>query len=326
MVSTRSVAGGTFEHRAGQPESEDLGNEHGNRLTEHRRFGLDAANAPPHHTKSIHHRRMRVGADQRVGETERTVSTVGCHDDAGQVFEIHLVNDAGIRRHDAEVVERVLAPPQKRVALLVARELELRVELKGVRLAEVVDLHGMVDDELDRLQRVHAIGVAAEAHDTVAHRGQVDHRRHTGEVLQQHPRGGERDFLLCGALEVPRGHRLRCRPPSRTGRLHGAADSRAGPSSSTEGARPRESSGLQCGQAVHLRPSIADRDRRPRSKAVHGRHQSNLKKRRSYHAVSGRISQALPGPGTHSHRERRLCCLVSANKARIRHQQLINKP
>ena len=41
-----------------------------------------------------------------------------------QIFEIDLVADAGARRHDAEIVERVLAPAQEAVALAVALELE----------------------------------------------------------------------------------------------------------------------------------------------------------------------------------------------------------
>ena len=92
--------------------------------------------APTHHSQSVHHRRMRVGADERVGICER--AAVGClrrHDDTRQIFEIHLMDDAGIRRDDAEVVERVLSPAQKRVALLIARELELGVQLKRVGLA-----------------------------------------------------------------------------------------------------------------------------------------------------------------------------------------------
>ena len=45
------------------------------------------------------------------------------------------MDDAGVGRHDAEVAERVLAPAEERVALLVAGELELGVQLKRVRPA-----------------------------------------------------------------------------------------------------------------------------------------------------------------------------------------------
>ena len=49
------------------------------------------------------------------------------HDDAREILEIDLMDDAGVGRDDAEVAEGVLAPAQERVALLVARELELGV-------------------------------------------------------------------------------------------------------------------------------------------------------------------------------------------------------
>ena len=64
--------GRSFEHRAGQAEPQHLWNQHRDRLTEHRSLGLDAADAPSHHAEPIHHRRMRVGADQRVGERDQT--------------------------------------------------------------------------------------------------------------------------------------------------------------------------------------------------------------------------------------------------------------
>ena len=55
------------------------------------------------------------------------------------------MDDAGVRRHDREVVERALAPAQERVALLVALELALGVDAERVARAERVDLHGVVD-------------------------------------------------------------------------------------------------------------------------------------------------------------------------------------
>ena len=97
------------------------------------------------------------------------------------------MHDAGAGRHDAKVVERLLSPFQERVALLVTRELELRVQIEGVRRAKVVHLHRVVDDQLGRLQRVDALRVSPEPDDAVAHGRQVDHDRNAGEVLQQDP-------------------------------------------------------------------------------------------------------------------------------------------
>src|SRR5262249_34372816 len=129
-------------------------------------------------------------------------------DNAREVLEVHLMNDAGVGRHYAEVPEGVLPPPQKGVSLLVARELELGVQLEGIGLPEVVDLYRMIDNQLHRLQRIDLRRVAAQSNDAVAHRGQVDDARHAGEVLQQHARRRERDLARSGALDVPVRERL----------------------------------------------------------------------------------------------------------------------
>ena len=49
------------------------------------------------------------------------------HDHLGQVFQVDLVDDAGGRRHDPEIVEGLLPPVQELVALAVALELQLGV-------------------------------------------------------------------------------------------------------------------------------------------------------------------------------------------------------
>ena len=85
--------------------------------------------------------------------------------------------DAGARRHDAEIVERGLAPAQERVALAVALELDVDVLLQRVGGGGDVHHHRVVDHQIDRHQRVHLLRVAAEPDDAVAHGGEVDHAR-----------------------------------------------------------------------------------------------------------------------------------------------------
>jgi hypothetical protein len=69
--------------------------------------------------------------------------------------------------------------------------------------------HRVVDDQVDRVQRVDLLGVGAELGHGVAHGGQVDHRRHAGEVLHQHPRRAEADLVFGLALVLdPGGHRF----------------------------------------------------------------------------------------------------------------------
>ena len=66
-VSTRSVAvtpSGSLPLRC---DADDVGREEVHRLAEHAGLGLDAADAPADDADAVDHRRVRVGADQRVG-------------------------------------------------------------------------------------------------------------------------------------------------------------------------------------------------------------------------------------------------------------------
>ncbi len=199
---------GTFRQTVRQAEADDLRNQHGDRLTEHGRLGLDAAHAPADDAETVDHRGVRVRADQRVWIRELLPAVQLVEHHARQVFEVHLVDDARVGRDDAEVVECRLTPPEQRVAFLVARELELRVQLEGVALGEVIDLHRVIDHQLHRLERVDALRIAAQPRDAVTHGGQIDNGRDAGEVLQQHPRGHERDLLLRLRRDVPLRQRL----------------------------------------------------------------------------------------------------------------------
>ncbi len=115
------------------------------------------------------------------------------------------MDDAGVGRHDLEVVEGPLSPAQEGVALTVARELEFCVERERVGAPEVIDLHRVVDDEFHRLQRVDTGRVAAERDHRVTHGGKVDHAGNAGEVLEQDARRHERDLLLDRRGGVPVG-------------------------------------------------------------------------------------------------------------------------
>ena len=116
-----------------QLESDDFGEQHRDGLAEHAGFGFDAADAPADDAEAVDHRGVRIGADQRVGIGERRRLLAIGEDDRGEIFEIDLVHDAGVGRHDAEILEGVLAPAQEGVALLVALKFEQRVDAEGSR-------------------------------------------------------------------------------------------------------------------------------------------------------------------------------------------------
>ena len=139
-----------------QLEADDLRDQHRHRLTQHGRLGLDAPHAPAEHAQAVDHRRVRVGADQRVGigQSRLAIRLLGREDDPGQILEIHLVDDPRVRRNHPEIIERVLAPAEKRVSFAVTLKFQFGVGRERVSCSRLVHLHRVVDHQLDRLERI----------------------------------------------------------------------------------------------------------------------------------------------------------------------------
>ena len=126
--------------------------------------------------------------------------------DLRQVLEVDLVTMPVSGGTTRKFWKRLLPPAQELVALAVALELELDVVGERIGRAEAVDLHRVVDDQIDGHQRIDAARIAAEAAHRVAHRRQIDDRRDAGEVLQQHARRHERHFADRWSGRIPRRH------------------------------------------------------------------------------------------------------------------------
>ena len=71
-----------------------------------------------------------------------------------------------------------------------------------------IDLHGVIDHEIDRHERLDDFRIAAEALDRAAHRRQIDHERHAGEILENNARDDKGDFFIRRLLRVPFRQRL----------------------------------------------------------------------------------------------------------------------
>ncbi len=151
---------------------------------------------------------MRIGADKRIGERVRLAVRCGVKHDAREVFEVHLVANAGIGRNDLEIVQGFLSPAQEGVALDVALEFEFRVEREGHVGAELVHLHRVVDHQFGGQQGIHFFRIAAQRADRFAHGGEIDDGGHAGKILQEHARGHEGNFLLRRGVRIPTGQRL----------------------------------------------------------------------------------------------------------------------
>src|SRR5262249_48643149 len=127
-------------------------------------------------------------------------------DHARKVFEIHLMADAGARRNYFETLERSLSPAKEGIALDVALEFDLRVQAKGICSTETVYLHGVINHQFDREERINSLRIAADLVDGFAHRGQVHNRGDAGKILQENTRGHEGNFFF---------FRVRCPPGQR---------------------------------------------------------------------------------------------------------------
>ena len=66
----------------------------------------------------------------------------------------------------------------------------------------------MIDHQIDRHQRFDDFRVATEPFYRAAHRREVDHQRHAGEILQNDARNDEWNFLVCRRFRVPVRQRL----------------------------------------------------------------------------------------------------------------------
>ncbi len=180
---------------AGQLHADHRRHQQRQRLAQHGGLRLDPADAPADDAQAVDHRRVAVDADQRVGEGHGAVLVLRRLHHGREVFQVHLVDDAGARRDDAEILERRLAPAEEFVALLVAAVFDIDVLERGAGLAESLDGQRVVDDQVDRDQRVDRGRITAGRRDRVAHRGKVGHAGAGQQVLHQHPAGTEGDLL-----------------------------------------------------------------------------------------------------------------------------------
>ena len=190
------VGGGdAFRQRTVQLEADDFGNQHGDRLPEHRRLRLDAADAPAEHAQPVHHRRVAVGAHQGVRVGDDGAVLFAGPDGAREVFQIHLVADAGAGWHHAEIVESALPPAQEPIALAVALHFDGDVVVERLGVAETVHHHRVVDHQIHRREGVDDVRILAGRRHRAAHGGQIGDAGHAGEILHQHPRRTVGDFL-----------------------------------------------------------------------------------------------------------------------------------
>src|ERR687891_1712241 len=97
------------------------------------------------------------------------------------------MDDAHARRNNPEAVERLLCPPQQRIAFMVALVLSFHVDRERTIARKSIDLDRVVDDQVDRHERIDAPGITALSLHRRTHCRKVDDGRYALEVLEDHP-------------------------------------------------------------------------------------------------------------------------------------------
>ena len=157
--------GDAFAQAASEVHAHHFWSQEIHRLAEHSCFGFDSAHAPADNAEAIDHGRVGIGADERVG----VIEVAGAEHAFREILEVHLVHDADAGRHDAKGFEGLLTPFEELIALAVALEFHVEVELEGLRRAVEIDLHRVIHDEIDGHEGLDDGRVASKAFHRGAH-------------------------------------------------------------------------------------------------------------------------------------------------------------
>ncbi len=164
-------------------EADHLGGQHVKGLAQDGRLGLDASHAPADDSEAVDHGGVGIGANQAIWEGYRASIVRAQGDDGGKVFQIDLMDDACRWRYHTELMEGVLPPVEELVALTVALELVLGVELQGLHEAVAVYLHGVVDYQVHGHLWLDEGRISSQPLHRGAHGGQVHQAGDPCEVL-----------------------------------------------------------------------------------------------------------------------------------------------
>ena len=148
---------------------------------------------------------MRISADQGIRKSHQVTILVPGHHHGCQVFKIDLVDNTRRRRHDPEIIKSLLPPPQELIALAIALKFNFRISPEGIRNGEEIYLHGMIDHQVNRNQRVDFLRVPTLSMYSRPHRSKVHHSWNPGEILHDHAPGKERHGWLRRQVRPPAG-------------------------------------------------------------------------------------------------------------------------
>src|SRR5215469_5331760 len=96
-----------------------------------------------------------------------------------EIFEVYLMNNPDPRRNELESFERLLSPLEKLVALAVALELHIQVELQSARRTEEIHLHRVIDHQINGHKRLDNFRIGSEPLHSAAHGREINNQRNS---------------------------------------------------------------------------------------------------------------------------------------------------
>ena len=130
-----------FFHFTGELKADNFRNQHGDRLAEHGGLGFNATDTPAEHGQTVDHRRVTIGANQRIWIGYCFVINLIGPNCLRQELEIYLVANAGAGRHNTEIIKGFRTPTQKLIAFLVALKFFINISVESFITAVIVNHH-----------------------------------------------------------------------------------------------------------------------------------------------------------------------------------------
>ena len=170
---------------ASQLDTDDVGQAHHRRQTEHHGFRFQTANADGDHAQGIDVWGVRVGTHAGIREGHAAARL----DHRAHLLQVNLVHDAVTGRNHVDVLERGLGPLDEVETVLVTTVFDGAVLGEGIRV-EARSFHGqgVIDDQLGRHYRVDLGRISALLGNGITQAGQVDQRSLTEDVVADHAR------------------------------------------------------------------------------------------------------------------------------------------
>ena len=205
--------GDAWLERTGEVDTDHIGGEEVNRLSQHPGFGFNPANAPADDSKTIDHRGVGVGSNEGIRVEE---AIIGGKNTLCEVFEVYLVDDTNAWWNDAKCVKGLHPPLHELVALCVALEFDFHVAAECFGPLGDIDLYGVVYNEVNRYERLDDASIFTKLVDSAAHRSHVHEEGNAGKVLQDNACDNKWNFIgalscrspVCQCVYIGFGHTL----------------------------------------------------------------------------------------------------------------------